>query len=240
MCTVTWFHTAAGYELFFNRDELDGRAPEEPVSVQDHPDGAYLAPRDPEGGGTWLAVSADGWTLALLNGDEREMDAPEGGWLSRGRIIPDLIHAPRQSLHELELKRFRPFTLLKLGPNAELGATAWDGRSSSARNVRPKHGPLTSSGVDPQATDAGRRQLLDAALETSGMKRETFLAFHRIPGDGAELGHGPCVRREGIHTRSLCHVVVDAMDVSMAHAAGPPDRTPLGPPVRLARTPRLP
>ena len=63
MCTVTWHFINDGYELFFNRDELRTRAVAEPPTKATTRGVDYLAPTDPDAGGTWMALSRRGITV---------------------------------------------------------------------------------------------------------------------------------------------------------------------------------
>ncbi|MEM6455145.1 MAG: NRDE family protein, partial [Acidobacteriota bacterium] len=95
MCTATWRAADGGYRLLFNRDErrTRGRA-HPPARHRAARDGTpYLAPTDPDGGGTWLLANAFGVTICLLNGYRLDHDAgpaPAGGWRSRGLLVSDL------------------------------------------------------------------------------------------------------------------------------------------------------
>ena len=86
MCTVTWVHSQAGYELFFNRDERTGRGPESPACEAETNGVRWLAPRDSDAGGTWLAVNEHGLTLGLLNGyaDSLGTTPPRNGLVAGG------------------------------------------------------------------------------------------------------------------------------------------------------------
>ena len=97
MCTLSWVYHSKGYRLLFTRDEGRGRSPAlppeirsaDPIEAREHSYGTaeemdsarshigspatqnrdlkYLAPRDPDGGGTWILVNAAGVTICLLN-----------------------------------------------------------------------------------------------------------------------------------------------------------------------------
>ena len=63
MCTVSWFHTELGYELFFNRDEQKSRPTAlEPRRFKQN-NIESLMPIDPLGGGSWIATNNRGSTV---------------------------------------------------------------------------------------------------------------------------------------------------------------------------------
>ncbi len=67
MCTVTWSTRADGYDLFFNRDEHRARGTAIGPLTHTRPGARVIAPLDPDGGGTWLAVNEHGLSHCLLN-----------------------------------------------------------------------------------------------------------------------------------------------------------------------------
>ncbi len=67
MCTVTWTTRADGYDLFFNRDEHRARSTAQGPQTHSRPGARVIAPVDPDGGGTWLAVNEHGLSHCLLN-----------------------------------------------------------------------------------------------------------------------------------------------------------------------------
>src|SRR5262245_36927927 len=118
VCTVSWLYTREGYHLFCNRDERHTRKPAHPPRVQRRQGVRFIAPVDPDFGGTWIAVNQFGLAICLLNGDH----SPNGcgqektQFRSRGLLPMDL--ADCRSLVEvksrialLALEDFRPFRL---------------------------------------------------------------------------------------------------------------------------------
>jgi len=57
MCTVSWFLTESGYELFFNRDERISRAQALPPQKKVVDSCHALSPIDTEAGGSWISVN---------------------------------------------------------------------------------------------------------------------------------------------------------------------------------------
>ena len=86
MCTAVVWPVLDGYVFAFNRDELLSRPP----ALPPHQRGVFLAPIDPEGGGTWLATNVFGLTLAALNVYEAATCEPEPPVRSRGLLVTDL------------------------------------------------------------------------------------------------------------------------------------------------------
>ena len=89
MCTVTWIRPleAEGYDLLFNRDESLTRGPELGPEPSRQGGTTFLAPRDSDQGGTWLAVNDHGLTVCLLNGYVPSRGQAPPSWRSRGLLV---------------------------------------------------------------------------------------------------------------------------------------------------------
>lgn len=238
MCTATWIKTAQGYELLFNRDELRARQRALPPRI--HRDGSirYLAPRDGEAGGTWIAVNDHAVAACLLNGEVASPPAG-GSWQSRGEIIRALAPATGREallarLGTLDLERYRPFVLLALDATGEARAAGWDGRGLTLSDGEPEL-PVTSSSFDAEGAHRSRRDELGRYLtRAGGLSPEALLAFHR--SHAPECGpYSACMHRADALTVSFSRVRVGAEAVDLAYADGPPCFTPLGAPLVLDR-----
>ncbi|MFZ4576451.1 MAG: NRDE family protein [Phycisphaerales bacterium] len=122
MCTaslITRYETEPGYRFVFNRDELRSRATGEPPKWREFGPVRAICPRDPDAGGTWIATSDRGLTLAVTNLNPTPGPViPDGVKLrSRGSIVPMLITATGASeavslVRSDDLEAFAPFRLL--------------------------------------------------------------------------------------------------------------------------------
>lgn len=127
MCSVTVLRSAGGWQVFMNRDERRSRR--RGVAPRSWAGETMIAPQDPEGGGTWIAVTRDGLWGCLLNAydvPDRERPAPT---LSRGHILPYLFRSLDGDVDRLSagLRLFAPFRLL-VGRDQTLTVAHWDGR----------------------------------------------------------------------------------------------------------------
>ena len=122
MCTCSWLRTPDGYDLLFNRDESRLRAPAFLPRLLVRNNARYLAPIDPDGGGTWLGVNAFGLSVALLNrypGTDTGAPPTPALPISRGLLVRNMLDSRdpaevRERIDSLDLARFQPFTLLVL------------------------------------------------------------------------------------------------------------------------------
>lgn len=254
MCTVSWRPLEGGYELFFNRDERRSRAPARPPCPIEHHDAELLTPADGDFGGSWIASNRHGLTVALLNRyQDAEHEGP-GPFTSRGLLVLDLATAASvadlaKRMAAADLAPYRAFTLLAVEPAPGAAGESravhwrpnlwrpnlwqWDARRLAGPEAATS--PLASSGYAPLTIQEERRALY-RELVPEPVTSEALLAYqtsHR-PERGA---FSPCMHRPDAATVSLTHVRVDAQQVAMAYAPGPPCRTPLGEPLILPRAP---
>ena len=232
MCTLSFRLERDGYELWFSRDERRSRAPAHAPLVHDAGAARFIAPRDPEGGGTWLAVNAHGVALALLN--DYGSRASGARFASRGRLVLDLAGARsaddvERGLRAHALAAFQPFELAVFAPGEPVTRFAWDGRARARQ--RGAAGPLASSAVAHAAARAARRSRFAATCDASSAALERFHREH-APARGALSA---CMHRADAKTVSLARVRVDRARVAMAYAPGSPCRARFHPELELAR-----
>ena len=242
MCTMSWFTTPEGYELFFNRDERRARKPALPPAVREQGVVRYIAPLDGDFGGTWLGVNHRGLTLALLNGYVELDDllrGPADEFTSRGLLLVSLIdsRSAEQLLRRLQredLERFRSFHLLAFEPGGSQVMASWlRGKFRVARELEM---PLVSSSFDTAEVCRTRRELLPAMRrEPFAGPRELHLAYHR--SHRPERGPSSvCMHRPEAQTVSFSRIAVDAAEVRFHYVPHAPcEGLAHGAPVRLAR-----
>ena len=95
MCTVTVVPGREAIRLACNRDELRSRAAALPPQVRQFGPRRALLPVDPTSGGTWVAANDAGLAMTLLNVNPGNGLGTSAARLSRGNIIPALLHADR-------------------------------------------------------------------------------------------------------------------------------------------------
>ncbi|MGF1449783.1 MAG: NRDE family protein [Opitutales bacterium] len=249
MCTATWWHQPGGYTLFFNRDELKRRAQAQPPQRFEAHGVAFLAPTDPDGGGTWLAVNAHGLTLALVNHYPTvETAEPDTEPRSRGLLVRDLAHLG----HTLDtadqlarsghagLRRYAPFHLLALGPDQPTVQATWDGRELTRRHGRAVAQPLTGSSFDSQRIVTCRQTAFADSFgdaEATLMDDNRHRRFHR-QHDAAQGAASVLMERPDARTVSYAEVEVTPREVIL-HYADRRDRAPAFDPASVHRLSRV-
>jgi len=143
MCTVTALQTGESLTLFFNRDERHSRPAAHPPRLHSNGPGIpYLAPIDPEGGGTWLAVNRNKVVVGLLNYYPGQTKSIHPAYRkSRGRLVTALAALPDPSemdqfLDHGELRKYPPFYCFSLNLPAGGYQWEWDG---NVLNTVPIH-----------------------------------------------------------------------------------------------------
>ena len=211
MCTVSWFQTAQGYELFCNRDELRTRPVAWAPRVRTRHGVRFSAPIDGASGGTWLGVNAFGLTLALLN---RQGKTPADGALSRGWLVLDLLDSAtaeevRTRLAKLPRHAFPPWTLAVLSRHEPAQVMQWDGQEYW-EELAVDGTPLTSSSYAAAEVMAARQQqflTLQAAAATEPCA--LLEQFHRSHTP-APSAFSVCMHRANAHTVSYSRIRVNA------------------------------
>lgn len=187
MCTVTYLPSEDGIFLTSNRDEKHFRGNALIPHTYHGPSGTILYPRDPDGGGTWIAVRDNRHAIVFLNGGF-EAHTPEPPYRrSRGMILLDLISCeqPVAAFLELPLDRIEPFTAV-IWENGQLYTCVWDGQEK----YRTVHDPAvpriwSSSTLYNKEIREKRASWFDAWIQTDPVfDLKHIMDFHRFTGDG--------------------------------------------------------
>ena len=190
MCTFAWGTAeGSGFWCCFNRDEQRSRATAEAPVLHEHGHAPAIYARDPDGGGTWFAVSTTGYVVALLNHYPAGAASREHGRRSRGLLVRELAHASSASaavnrFMGTDLSRYAPFFLFLIAPGDAAGY-AWDG---SALTFPAPEGRLwTTSSIRQEEVAAWRRRRWSTAFAEGvpGVEEAGALMRERCPDDGA-------------------------------------------------------
>lgn len=215
MCTLTWRAAGeGGYDLFFNRDERNTRAPEGAPSLRTTAGGVrYLSPEDGDHRGTWLVLNGHGLTVCVLNDYPRGV--AESGGVSRGRLPPACAACAAADdviavLHATALADYAPFHLAAVDAAGGAVHLRWDGR---ALHEAPAPVFLTSSSFEPKRVRAARAGKFAALPERS---TEALRAFHHAH-DRSAGAESVLMRRPDAATRSVCAVRVRTQERELVY-----------------------
>jgi hypothetical protein len=223
MCTVSWRVRNCGYDLFFNRDELNVRAPEIAPFIEDASGVRFIAPRDGDHGGTWLLVNEHGVTVCLLNDYANSWRPhPAAARFSRGHIVLGMadVRTPQELLERIAaqpLANAAPFYLLALFPDAEPLLLHWVGGGLACRQGKISPPVLTSSSfatAEVVATRLGR--FAEFVQRPEQPQLGELIAFHR-QHDAAAAASSVAMNRSDAATRSFIRVSVDRRSVALTY-----------------------
>ncbi len=233
MCTAAILpaHDGAFFAVF-NRDELWSRGTAQPPAVTRGAGGvSIIAPRDPDGGGTWIAATSRGEVFGLLNNyRDAQHFRIKGPLTSRGVIIDWVSGRPDgQSVGEVlterrtDLDLVRPFRLLVATPAGERAATCgewtWTGRSL-VQGVLELPGVAVSSGTRQEQAHGRRMEALSDLLGSDGgWSAVAQRMSQHLPEPGPMA---LCMHRVGAQTVSQTVVEVSDDAVVMRYKNGPP------------------
>jgi hypothetical protein len=207
---------AAGYDLWFNRDERLARAPETLPTRGVAADGTrHLAPADGERGGTWLMLNAHGLTVVVLN--DYEAPGAAAGAVSRGRLplvcagcgnAGAAVRTAREWARVIGETRLGPFLMVAADAGGCTRGLGWDGRAWVEKAMVNF---ATSSSYRPaevrRAREAAHARLARGAGADGG-RTEVALDELHWRHDPAEGAASVRMRRPDAATRSICRVRV--------------------------------
>lgn len=215
MCTVSWEFRSDGYALFFSRDEQRSRPPAEPPTLQTEDGTRFLAPRDPLGGGTWIAANEHGLTCCLLNAYAEpwspalETTPRSRGLLLRSCAVAGTLETLVDRLERLTTAEpWAPCVVLGI-QSGEVVGRLWNGQRLSplAPPLRP---PVSTSSFQSDAVVAARHQ---AFADCAG----DLLRFHRAPDKEADA-FSVRMSRPDARTVSLTQVFWTAGNLRMGYS----------------------
>lgn len=242
MCTLSLLpRPQGGYLLAMTRDERRSRGIASPPQPGTSAGRRFLAPRDADAGGSWIAVDESGRALCLLNGD---LQAP--GWQekpqlqSRGELLLELVGCPdlaalgeeladRAAMRRLAVRPFQLVVVERDGARA----TRWqfDGVDLSVEEARLPW-IVTSNGFDPRGVALARAEQFAAWRERQGRELSSagavpwaaLLELHRSHVGNADDGQlaSFCLHRPLVSSVSVTVVEAGAEQIAMRYQPGPP------------------
>lgn len=128
MCTVVFIPDQGKKWIASLRDENPKRVKADLPAIQLTQKMKFIAPIDPQGGGTWVGMTESGTAIVLLNGGFKDHVKKASYSKSRGLIVSDLLSAnhPIDNWLLLELIEIEPFTLI-VWDQHQLMNLVWDG-----------------------------------------------------------------------------------------------------------------
>ena len=207
---MTWWRepeTSDSYGIFFNRDEKKTRPRAHLPTIREN---TFLAPQDPQGGGTWLAVNQTGIIVALLN--HWHLEKNKKYTQSRGQLVWML--AAIKSISDIELKLqglnmpdYPPFILILMDQH-DIKRIEWNGKELKEH---PVQGMSCSSSFDYENVKT-RRETKYSHLSNS--KPSTLRSFHTEDSEGA---YSVRMLRPDAQTWSRSEITISSTEVQWTY-----------------------
>jgi hypothetical protein len=206
MCTVTYIPLKNSVCFTSNRDEQHDRPPAILPAIYEMSGSSVLFPRDPLGGGTWIAAHKSGNAAVLLNGAWQPHKPEPSYRISRGLILLDLISgdSPVRRFEESDLKDIEPFTII-LYDNRMLFAGYWDGFEKKIDNLDACKSYIWSSVTlyDADIREKRKQWFSQWIAVHRSPRLDDILYFHRFGGDG-DLRYNLNMNRDNhLYTNSI-------------------------------------
>lgn len=188
MCVLTFIPTGNnGFILTSNRDEAVARGSAVPPRRYNINGKHVFFPKDPQGGGTWIASSGD-LTLCLLNGGLTSHIPRPPYRQSRGKVILDFFDFSGSDdfIKGYDFHGIEPFTLVIIESSDELriDELRWDGTKVVHTGPDPFRPHIWSSATlySPQVIQKREQWFNDLLHQTTDSER--ILDFHLSGGSG--------------------------------------------------------
>lgn len=224
MCTVSWRFDAKGYDLFFNRDELNTRAQERTPSIAERAGVNFLAPQDGDSGGTWLLANEFGITVCLLNDYANPWRPPsERVAFSRGQVVSSCAAVANHddvwaTVEQCPLAQTRPFHLAVFSCEEGPLVLHWNGshlRQLAGSEVTP---PFSSSSFATSEVIAARVSRFRSMVQAGEFPVVAEMAAYHRQHESGRGAHSVLMRRPDACTRSIIHVRVDPTEVQLTYS----------------------
>jgi len=208
MCTVSWSFRNQSCRVFFNRDERRSRLRAERPRQIEWRGAELIAPIDPQGGGSWIALNRAGIVAFLLNNYAAiQDDSALGRCRSRGEIPLSIASrtdfaACVEALETLDTERYRPFIAGVVSPSGESHAIAWDGMTLKLRDLTRSF--LTTSSFRFDAVESYRRARYEELIRSGGADWAWShgLNYHQDLNN-ADPAFNPLMSREDAETHCI-------------------------------------
>lgn len=209
MCVLTYIPTKNnGYILTSNRDESVLREAAFPPRKYELEGQYVFFPKDPVGGGTWIA-GCNRFTLCLLNGGlEKHIPAPPYRQ-SRGRIILDFYKYQdfNNFANNYQFEGIEPFTLIIIDRDNKLSINElrWTGKQIHQKEIDAQSPHIWSSVTlySPKIRQEREQWFADFLKTNPDFTEEDVLNFHHFGGKGDEQNDIKMNRENKLKTLSV-------------------------------------
>lgn len=207
MCTVTFIPLEEkGYLLTSNRDEKTTRPASTPPVIDRKKDYAVLYPKDPKGGGTWIAADDRNRAVCLLNGAFK-VHRPQYPYRhSRGLVVLDFFEF--ENMYDFvdlyDLNNIESFTMVIIH-SYNLYEFRWDGENKYLKDLSWDKPHIWSSVTLYDEEIIKKREKWFGEWLEQGHEPtiDSVLDFHLFAGEGNKQTDVLMERNDGLKTISV-------------------------------------
>lgn len=217
MCTVSYIPLKGGFVLTSNRDETPKREASLDPDFYTHEGHSLYYPKDPEGQGTWIAVSEDERVACLLNGAfEKHVHRPPYN-RSRGLVVLESFtyDSPFDFYAGVDLEGVEPFMLLLVWASCvyELRWTGVNKHFTSLPNI--PHLWASATLYEPAVVTTKQGWLTDFLQAHPNPDQESLVHFHQHGGI-PDPQNGMLIDRQGsVKTLSITSIQIVKSEVNI-------------------------
>jgi hypothetical protein len=209
MCVLTYLPLGRGnYFLTNNRDESPSRPSSLPPKTYDLHGLKIVYPKDPLGGGTWIAHS-EKQSVVLLNGGHKKHTYNPPYRQSRGMVVLDFFEfvSPVEFYDKYQFEGIEPFTLVIIGE--KICEIRWDENGKSYEEFETSQARIWSSVTLYTDEIIKKREtwFYDYLKNNPIISENSMLYFHENGGDGDETNAIKMQRGELVKTIGISQIV---------------------------------
>lgn len=220
MCTVTFFPNGSNYILTSNRDVAPDRHADE-LLTQVIKGQKVVYPKDPQAGGTWIAIGEHGRMICLLNGGFVKHVVAPPYRKSRGLIVLESFEwdSFEDFAKKYDFEGIEPFTLVGINPEEGYFEFRWTGKMRFLRKLSDKKPVIwSSSTLYNRSVRSMRQKWFDDWLDKESIVGPKEIAQFHLEGGEPDLENGFVMNRSGIVcTTSLSQVVCENKTTRLKH-----------------------
>lgn len=221
MCTVTFFPlTGNRFLLSSNRDERTTRIPATPPIIKRQGNHNLIYPKDPQGGGTWIAADNRGNAVCLLNGALKPHKPEYPYRHSRGLVVLDFFNFNNiyDFIDLYDLNNIEPFTLVMVHQSA-LYEFSWNGSQRFLKNHNINEPNIWSS-VTLYSPDIIRKReswYSEWLQDHKNPDQDDIIKFHQTAGEGNKNIDVLMERTSYLKTVSITSILHDTSQICMVY-----------------------
>jgi hypothetical protein len=209
MCTVTYIPSGNHFFFTSSRDEQLDRPAAIFPQLYEIEGQRMLFPKDPQGGGSWIAMHESGNIGVLLNGAIKAHQPHPPYRKSRGLVLLDLITktSPIDAFEEMDFNGIEPFTVI-LFDGLHLYSAKWDGRMKWQEAPDPRRPHIWSSVTlyDPVSIRKREGWFNQWLSENPYPGTLDIMHFHQKGGDGDPFNNILMKRHGNLFTNSISSI----------------------------------